>query len=407
MLKLDSSDILPTNDIYGNPILSQIPPNLERDLSAAAVAKDKQTFRNALRENPEYVNAVIEFSTPLMIAVENNWEEMAEELLRRGCDPDLRARRLRPLEEAISQGNFEITKLLLDHGAKPRLENSFLDCMLLAITKGHTDIMRLLLERGTDPHVVHELADGRRRNALSLAKDWGRTDIVKLLEAAGCQMPDNSVKLDNPEADIEYLIHHLKETYGEVSPLAITSILPASGLEGVSIHLIRDNRVEKCMTLFTTGLSNQPMKLPEGEEDYEFAELMIHLPSDWPLPDDLSQASNEALWPIKWMLQVAAYPRRNKTWLGGQTTVISHNKPPQPLGTGTRFTCLLLLADFAIFSPLYLPSQKLLHLYSMIPIYTEERALERKEGVAELLTRFSDNLISKIVDEGRENVALL
>ncbi len=47
-----------------------------------------------------------------------------------------------------------------------------------------------------------------------------------------------------------------------------------------------------------------------------------------------------------------------------------------------------------------------IQIYRLLPLYSEERALEMSQGVAELMRRFDKHDISTTVDLKRVNVAL-
>jgi len=49
---------------------------------------------------------------------------------------------------------------------------------------------------------------------------------------------------------------------------------------------------------------------------------------------------------------------------------------------------------------------RLIQLYRLTPLYPEERALERREGIAALLQAFDCEDVPFIVDPRRKNVAL-
>jgi hypothetical protein len=157
------------------------------------------------------------------------------------------------------------------------------------------------------------------------------------------------------------------------------------------------------MTLFTTGRSGKAMTVPEGEEKYQYAELIMQLPATW-LHPRVQKSNREASWPVEWLRQVAYYPHLNETWLGGKTTIISSDEPPVPLGPNTKQTCLLLIADFADWSPIKI-GKKEIHFYTVTPIYTDERDFEKKHGVAALLERLKEAGNTAVVDVKRTSVA--
>jgi Suppressor of fused protein (SUFU) len=119
--------------------------------------------------------------------------------------------------------------------------------------------------------------------------------------------------------------------FGPVEPLSLVEVVPVHDRVRVKINMIRPTFMQNRLTLFTTGMSSVALKVPRGQEKWRYVELMMHLPPDWPLPDEISEA-DPSLWPIRWLREIAYYPHLNKTWLGGPSTIISSDDPPVPSG---------------------------------------------------------------------------
>ena len=128
------------------------------------------------------------------------------------------------------------------------------------------------------------------------------------------------------------------------------------------------------------------MTVPAGQNDYQYAELIMHLPAKWPHPHN-EQAGDDTFWRFQWLRQVAYYPHLNDTWLGGSRTIIASDDPPVPLGPNTKLTCFLLLADVTEWNPLTLADDRMVHFYTVIPLHTEERDFELRNGIRSLLKR--------------------
>ena len=153
------------------------------------------------------------------------------------------------------------------------------------------------------------------------------------------------------------------------------------------------------MTLFTNGLSAEPMNVPAGSEEYRFAELYIDLPGDWKIKEvkDLQWA-----WPLYWLRKMAQYPHNAETWLGGPVALIANEEPPRPLYKGCRFTTLLLFAD----SSFVRSDGMKVHLYRMIPLTTSEREYEQKRGLKAFMQALDKHDVPTIVDMNRKPFAL-
>ena len=171
----------------------------------------------------------------------------------------------------------------------------------------------------------------------------------------------------------------------------------------IAIHVIR---TEDEQILVTEGMSARPMTLPAGGEAFQFAELVLRLPSDWPLTLKAFANPNH-YWPIEWLKRIARYPHDNDTWLGGPHTIIANGEPPEPFAPNTKLSCLMLLANPSEFGRWTRPTDGAeVVFYDVFGLYPEERDLELREGLPELLNRFQDRFISNVLDPERPNVAL-
>jgi len=90
-----------------------------------------------------------------------------------------------PLTKAAARGHAEVVDFLIDNGASLDVSDSVRNPLFAAIAGGlsdsHTAVARLLIDAGIDTAVRYLNLDNM--DALEYAKEWGRSDIVKLLEA--------------------------------------------------------------------------------------------------------------------------------------------------------------------------------------------------------------------------------
>ncbi len=360
-------------------------------------------------------------------------------LVEHGADVNLRAGTsdAGPITEAASYGHLHVIDYLLKHGAELDVSTPTTNPMFAAICDDNVAVARFLLNAGVDCHVVYRGLNGKLRNALSYAQEPGHNkEIVDLLNKAGCRLPVEGVdqpvwepeKNDEPttsdriadrpvrepeeiyEPTINDRVHNqlvarMAEAFGPVDRLAQREIFPGHATVHVEIHMIRPNDQNQCLTLFTTGMSDQAMRVPKGQEEYAYAELMMHLPPTWPHPRDES-AGKDTFWPFEWLRKVAYYPHLNDTWLGGSMTIISSDEPPVPLGPNTKQTCLLLLANLGDWGPIPVEGGKKVQIYTVVPVYTEERDFEIEHGIVPLLRRLEERGFTSVVNVDRPNVAL-
>jgi len=212
--------------------------------------------------------------------------------------------------------------------------------------------------------------------------------------------PTTGTKKAPPVASfVQEMIAFCEQNFGPVDPKSLNEIV-ASSDPPISIHVVRPSKTRPHVTLFTTGMSARAMKVPKEGQDFRFAELFIQLPANWPVDKSKLKETPSATWPYRWLWKIAAYPHANKTWLGGPATIIANDDPPQPLAVGLKFTSILALAE----KEFTRTNGDNVRLYRMLPLYTEERELEIREGIRALMNALDDNSIPFVVDLKRKNV---
>ncbi|WCZ36109.1 suppressor of fused domain protein [Corynebacterium heidelbergense] len=129
-------------------------------------------------------------------------------------------------------------------------------------------------------------------------------------------------------------------------------------------------------TLITSGMSDMPMTLPDTVDEQvrfsdERAELVMRLPSSWPLDQDaLEDPVN--YWPIQWMKTLAQLPHAYSTWLGNGHSI--PNGQPADTYPGTNFDGVVLGApvDLPVEFGSYEVDGTPVSLYGLFPAYEEE-----------------------------------
>lgn len=90
-----------------------------------------------------------------------------------------------PLCDAAAEGFVDVVKSLIDSGATLDVSNSVRNPLFAAIVGGlsdsHTSVAKLLVDSGIDTTIRYPNIDNM--DALEYAKEWGRSDIVTLLES--------------------------------------------------------------------------------------------------------------------------------------------------------------------------------------------------------------------------------
>jgi hypothetical protein len=357
------------------------------------------------------------FGTWLNYASTFGKEAVVKTLVEMGADINARGgvANSSPLHSAASDGFLAIVQFLLSRGATLHIDRPESNPLFAAVSSGTPAIAKVLIDAGIDSHVVYRSVTGKLKNALSYAQERGEKEIVDLLLKAGCRLPIEGVdkpvwepeKIYEPTPEDkahERIITHVAEEFGPVDPLALQEVVPVLNDVHIAINVIRPTEGHPYLTLFTTGMCDRPMTVPPGQEAYQFAELVMHLPADWPHPRD-AEAGDHTFWPFECLRNVAYYAHLNGTWLGGPRTIISSDEPPVPLGPNTKLTCLLLLVDFPDGRPLVLDDSKYVRFYTVIPIHTEERDFEKKHGIVPLIQRLQERGHTAVVNVHRASVA--
>ncbi len=201
--------------------------------------------------------------------------------------------------------------------------------------------------------------------------------------------------LEEVEAHVEKYIGKIETVYHEiVSDLVHLDVLfvPSSGNRPYHV-------------LVTSGVSDEPMQVPEGMDQWRRAELMMALPGDWPL--DQESFKNEAnYWPVRWLKLVGKLPHEYQSWIGWGHT-IPNGDPAEPIAN-TGFTGVILLPPYWLspeFFQLKTAQEETITFYNLVPLYQEELELKLQKGSEALEKRLEKRDIGFVLDTKRKNVA--
>jgi hypothetical protein len=202
---------------------------------------------------------------------------------------------------------------------------------------------------------------------------------------------------------LEAISQHIEEHLGEIAFVWHELV---SDLVHVDVSYVAPSEGRAWHTFVTSGMSDRPMAVPPGAEPLRHAELMMCLPPEWKVSEaDWKDQAN--YWPIWWLKRLARFPHEYATWLGWGHTV-PNGDPPEPFAAGTALCCMLLLTPVLApeaFGQLDLDG-KVIHFYSLVPLYREEMELKLAEGTDALLKRFDEQGVSELLDPTRPNVAI-
>jgi hypothetical protein len=181
----------------------------------------------------------------------------------------------------------------------------------------------------------------------------------------------------------------------------------ASDLIHIDVHVVEPTAERNFYTLITSGMSDLPMTVPDGAEEFRFAELLICLPASWDMPKVYDTvADEEHWWPIRCLKYLARFPHEYDTWLCENHT-IPNGDPPEPFAGNTRLCCALLTPPLLFgdgFRSLKISEGKTINIYALLPIYKEEMEFKLKQGGEKLYERFDREGINELLDINRKNV---
>ncbi|MFD0855209.1 suppressor of fused domain protein, partial [Actinomadura adrarensis] len=121
----------------------------------------------------------------------------------------------------------------------------------------------------------------------------------------------------------EAIDRHVAEHFG---PVAFVWHEFVSHLVGVHVHVVGPTAERPYHTLVTTGMSERPMMVPDGQGISPYAELMMCLPADWPLTQAALQDPRTG-WPVQVLKQIARLPHEYATWIGEWHSVPNGDGP--------------------------------------------------------------------------------
>jgi hypothetical protein len=200
------------------------------------------------------------------------------------------------------------------------------------------------------------------------------------------------------DTSIEEISEHIEKYIGKIDMVFHELI---SDKVHIDVHWVKPTAARPFHTLITTGMSDKPMTTPPGVENSAYAELSICLPENWKISEeDFKDEKN--FWPIRLLKYTARFPHEYDTWLGYGHTMPNGN-PAEPFAENTQLNTMLLLPSIVFdkqFHQLDLPG-KLIHFYTIIPIYTAETDLKLKKGVEGLFDGFDKHGVNDILDINR------
>jgi Suppressor of fused protein (SUFU) len=203
---------------------------------------------------------------------------------------------------------------------------------------------------------------------------------------------------------LEAIEDHIEKHIGKIETVMHEL---ASDLVHIDVHVVEPTAERNFYTLITSGMSDLPMTVPDGAEEFRFAELLICLPANWDIPKVYDTMTDEGhWWPIRCLKHLARFPHEYDTWLSESHTV-PNGDPPEPFAGNTQLCCALLAPPLLFgdgFRSLEISESKTVNFYALLPIYKEEMEFKLKRGGEKLYERFDREGVNELLDINRRNV---
>ena len=182
-----------------------------------------------------------------------------------------------------------------------------------------------------------------------------------------------------------------------------------SDLVHIDVYILEPTEKENYYVLYTTGMSDRPMTLPQelsDREDLKYAELYLFLPGDWNLGERGALDSDlpyESYWPIQMLKFLARFPHEYHTWLGWGHT-IPNGPDYTPICDGVGFGGAVLTWSGGRLGRVETEDGHGVMLYGLVPAYKEEIEYKLKYGMEGLDEKFREGKLPMVLDIHRPNL---
>ena len=176
----------------------------------------------------------------------------------------------------------------------------------------------------------------------------------------------------------------------------------------IDVHILRPTEEQNFYFVYTTGMSDLPMTMPEelsDREDLKYAELYTFMPSNWN-PGSGAQVSSDLpeseYWIINILKYLARFPHAYNTWFAYGHT-IPNGPDYAPLTPGTSMGGIVLSQFGGKLEGFTTKDGTRTNFLYVIPAYKEEIEYKLKYGMEELDKIYTENDITLTVDLHRPN----
>jgi hypothetical protein len=205
------------------------------------------------------------------------------------------------------------------------------------------------------------------------------------------------------EQNIQIISDHIEKYLG--APATVFHELISDQVH-IDVHIVAPTEERPFYSLITSGMSDKLMNAPEGAEELRYAELMICLPSDWPMTQEEWKKDENSFWPIQTLKFLARFPHEYDTWLCLDHTI--PNGDPAEIFGDTKFCCAMIGAAGTApqeFWQLKVNDEKTINFFGLYFIYREEMDFKMKKGAEALWDLLEKQNVTELLDVKRKNTA--
>lgn len=211
--------------------------------------------------------------------------------------------------------------------------------------------------------------------------------------------PDSRMTYSPEES--EAFEKHLEANFGPCKSV-FHEISSPDGMH-IDLRIIEPTEKFPCRRLFTCGMGARAMELPPAVRGKvpDRIELMLSLPSDWPM-DEKSMQEIKFAWPMRLLRFLARFPWEESTWIGRGHTIPLEAFAENTRLNGVFFDCFESYPADA--GRIVLSQETAVQILQVVPVYKEEIDYAEKHG-SEELAKLLKEIACRPVDIARENYA--
>ena len=198
---------------------------------------------------------------------------------------------------------------------------------------------------------------------------------------------------------VELINSHLDEFFDKSAEIIVLDEIKSEIIHS-DIYIIKANNDRPFNILLSCGMSALPMNVPDDIDASQYAEVMMLLPKNWNLNYD-SFNDERNYWPFRILKELTKLPHENETWLGYGHTYDNDEE----FAKGIGFCSVILINSMELsqdFTRIEL-EDKVIEVFSIIPLYKEEVEYKKKYGRQKLFEKFEEFRIEEVVEIGRIN----